>query len=167
KLQEIFENDLLKFEFSKDVEGIELSASLKGLIAIAVGLADGYGFQTNVFGLIMTYGLHEFNQVMNFLGVSTKTVYGIAGMGDLITTCLSENSRNRRFGKLLAEGKDRETALEEVGMVVEGVSMAKTVRKFTKFNLTIPLISTIAKIIFEDVDDIKAELMNTINQISI
>lgn len=166
ELQEAFDNDLLKFEFSRDVEGIELAASLKGLIAIAVGLADGFGYKTNVFGLVMTYGLNEFNTIMEFLGVNTKTVYGIAGMGDLITTCLSENSRNRRFGKYLALGYSLEEALNEVGMVVEGVSMAKTIRKLTKFNLSIPLIDTISRIIFDDIDDIKTELMSTLNSIS-
>ena len=87
-------------------------------------------------------------------------------MGDLITTCISENIRNRRFGKLLAEGLTRDEALAEVGMVVEGVSMAKTIQKLTKFNLSIPLISCITHIIFDDVEDIRAELLNTINSIS-
>jgi glycerol-3-phosphate dehydrogenase (NAD(P)+) len=165
-LQEILENDLLKFEFRRDVEGIELAASLKGLIAIAVGLSDGFGFKTNVFGLIMTYGLHEFKTVMEFLGVRSSTVYSIAGMGDLITTCISENSRNRKFGKLLAQGFSRDEALKKVGMEVEGVSMAKTIRKLAKFNLSIPLISCVTRIIFEDVKDRKTELMNTLNSIS-
>jgi len=165
-LQEILENDLLKFEFRRDVEGIELAASLKGLIAIAVGLSDGFGFKTNVFGLIMTYGLHEFQTVTEFLGVQSSTVYSIAGMGDLITTCISENSRNRKFGKLLAQGFSRDEALKKVGMEVEGVSMGKTIQKLAKFNLSIPLISCITRIIFEDVTDRKTELMKTLNSIS-
>lgn len=165
-LQDVLENPLLKFDFSRDVEGVELCASLKGLIAIAVGIADGFGYKTNVFGLIITYGLQEFTKVMNFLGVPTKTVYSIAGMGDLITTSLSENSRNRTFGKLLAQGYSRDEALKKVGMVVEGVSMAKTVQKLAKFNLSIPLISSIARIIFDDVPDVKKELLDTINNIS-
>ncbi len=166
RLQQILENDLLKFEYSRDVKGIELAASLKGLIAIAVGIADGLGFKTNAFGLIMTYGVHEFVTVMKFLGVDYKTAYSIAGIGDLITTCISENSRNRRFGKLLAQGYSREEALNEVGMVVEGVSMAKTIQKFSKFNLSIPLISCITRIIFEDVEDVRQEMLDTINSIS-
>ncbi len=164
-LQETLQNSLLKFGFSRDVEGIELCASLKGLVAIAVGIADGLGFKTNIFGLIMTYGLQDFTTIMEFLNVPTKTVYGIAGMGDLITTCLSENSRNRRFGKFLAQGKNREDALKAVGMVVEGVSMAKTVQKLSKFNLSIPMISVITRIIFEENIDIKKELMTTLNSI--
>jgi glycerol-3-phosphate dehydrogenase (NAD(P)+) len=165
-LQKSLENDLLKFEFSRDVKGVELAAAMKGLIAIGVGIADGLGYKTNLYGIIMTYGVHEFVTVMKFLGVYHKTAYSIAGMGDLITTCISEDSRNRKFGKLLAQGCTREQALEKVGMVVEGVSMAKTIIKLAKFNLSIPLISCITRIIFEEVKDIKSEFMNTLNTIT-
>lgn len=166
KLQKKLDNDLLKFEFSRDIKGVELASALKGLIAITVGIADGFGFKTNVFGIIMTYGVHEFVTIMKFLGVYHKTAYSIAGMGDLITTCISENSRNRKFGKLLAQGHSTEEALNKVGMVVEGVSMAKTINKLAKFNLSIPLISCVTRIIFEDVKDIKKELLDTLNSIS-
>jgi len=166
QLQERLTNSLLTFEFSRDVRGIELAASLKGLIAIAVGISDGLGFKTNIFGLIMTYGLREFVTVMEFLGVQSSTAYGIAGMGDLITTCISENSRNRKFGKFLAQGYTRDEALKKVGMVVEGVSMAQTVQKLSQFNLSIPLISCISRIIFEDVEDIRKEMLETLNSIS-
>lgn len=165
-LQNELDNDLLKFEFSRDVKGVELAAAMKGLIAMAVGMADGLGFKTNVYGLIMTYGVHEFVNVMKFLGVYHKTAYSIAGMGDLITTCISENSRNRKFGRLLAQGYSRDEALKEVGMVVEGVSMAKTIIKLAKFNLSIPLISCVTRIIFEDVKDVKKELLETLNSIA-
>ena len=166
QLQQKLENNLLKFEFSRDIKGVELASALKGLIAIAVGIADGVGFKTNVFGVIMTYGVHEFVTIMKFLGVYHKTAYSIAGMGDLITTCISENSRNRKFGKLLGLGYSRDEALQEVGMVVEGVSMAKTIDKLAKFNLSIPLISCVTRIIFEDVKDVKKELLTTLNSIS-
>jgi len=166
QLQSKLENDLLKFEFSRDIKGVELASALKGLIAIAVGMADGLGFKTNVFGLIITYGMNEFVTIMKFLGVYHKTAYGIAGIGDLITTCISENSRNRKFGKLLAQGYSTGEALKEVGMVVEGVSMAKTINKLAKFNLSIPLISCVTRIIFEDVQDVRKEMMDTLNSIS-
>ncbi len=158
-LQKALQNKLLVFEFSRDITGIELCGSLKGLIAIAVGIADGLGLETNIHGLIMTYGLQEFATVLEFLGVSTKTVYGIAGAGDLITTCLSENSRNRRFGNFLGQGLSRNDALEKVGMVVEGVSMAKTIQQLSRFNLSIPLFDSIARIIFEPVNDVREALL--------
>ncbi len=166
QLQQTLENDLLKFEFSRDIKGVELASALKGLIAIAVVMADGLGFKTNIFGFIMTYGVDEFVTIMKFLGVYHKTAYSIAGIGDLITTCISENSRNRKFGKLLAQGYSRDEALKEVGMVVEGVSMAKTIIKLAKFNLSIPLISCVTRIIFEDVKDVRKELLDTFNSIS-
>ncbi len=165
-LQKILQNDLLKFEFSRDVRGIELASAMKGLIAVAVGVADGLGFKANIFGLIMTYGLKEFERIMKFLGVNTNTVYGIAGIGDLITTSISPNSRNRKFGKLLAQGYSTEEALKKVGMEVEGVSMAKTIRKLSKFNLYIPLVNFVASIIFDDVKNIREELIKTLNEIT-
>jgi glycerol-3-phosphate dehydrogenase (NAD(P)+) len=166
QLQQKLENDILKFEFSRDIKGVELASALKGLIAIAVGMADGLGFKTNIFGIIMTYGVDEFVTIMKFLGVYHKTAYSIAGIGDLITTCISENSRNRKFGKFLAQGYSTEEALKKVGMVVEGVSMAKTINKLAKFNLSIPLISCVTRIIFEDVKDVRKELLDTLNSMS-
>ena len=155
--QQKLKNSLLYYEFSTDVKGVELASSLKGLIAIAIGIVDGLGYKTNVFGLIMTYGLNEFGRLMKFLNVDPKTIYGIAGMGDLITTCLSENSRNRRFGKLLAEGHSTDEALNLVGMEVEGVSMAKTVRKFVALQLHLPLISFVTDAILYSESDICKE----------
>ncbi len=157
-LKQVLSNNLLFYEFSTDVKGIELASSLKGLIAIAIGIADGLGYKTNVFGLIMTYGLMEFHSLADFLCVNSKTIYGISGMGDLITTCLSENSRNRKFGKYLAQGHSTEKALELVGMEVEGVSMAKTVKKFTGLQLPLPLISFVTEAIFNSEINIKNEL---------
>ena len=122
------------------------------MIAIAIGIADGLGYKTNIFGLLMTKGLSEFYKLMKFFNVNPKTVYGIAGMGDLITTCLSENSRNRQFGKLLAQGLDVDSALQKVGMEVEGVSMAKTVMKLTRLNISLPLISFVVDTINGEAD---------------
>ncbi len=160
-LQTALCNSRLFFEFSTDVKGIELAASLKGLIAIAVGIADGLGYKTNIYGLLMTKGLSEFYKLMKFFNVNPKTVYGIAGMGDLITTCLSENSRNRKFGKLLAQGLDVNSALEEVGMEVEGVSMAKTVMKLTRLNISLPLISFVVDAINGEAD-IRNDLLDVL-----
>lgn len=160
-LQTTLYNSRLFFEFSTDVKGIELASSLKGLIAIAVGIADGLGYKTNIYGLLMTKGLSEFYKLMKFFNVNPKTVYGIAGMGDLITTCLSENSRNRQFGKLLASGLDVKTALDKVGMEVEGVSMAKTVMKLTSLNISLPLISFVVDAINGEAD-IKRDLLEVL-----
>jgi glycerol-3-phosphate dehydrogenase (NAD(P)+) len=144
-----FKNELLAFEICNDVKGVELCASLKGIIAIGVGIADGLGLGKNFMGVLMTYGLREFARISEFLGVSPKTIYGIAGLGDMIATCLSPESRNRRFGFMLGQGIEPECALRNVGMVVEGVQMAKTIVDLENLNIPIPLFATIAKIIFE------------------
>lgn len=148
RVKKLLKNDVISFELSKDVTGIELCAALKGIIAIAVGIADGLGLDTNFQSLIMTYGLREFVKIAEFLLVSEKTIYGIAGLGDLIATCVSKSSRNHQFGYLIGQGMERDAALREVGMVVEGVKMSKTIINMEDFNLSIPLITCINKIIF-------------------
>lgn len=154
-----FRNDVLNFEISRDVQGVELCAALKGIIAIGVGIADGLELGDNFTGVLMTYGLREFVAIAEFLGISDKTIYGIAGMGDLIATCLSKNSRNRKFGYLLGTGVPTEDALLNVGMVVEGVQMAKTIVDMGDLNISIPLFTTIARAIFEEGLNLREEFV--------
>ncbi len=149
RVVEVLKNDLITFEICRDIKGVELCAALKGIIAIGVGIADGLGLGKNFTGVLMTYGLREFTEISEFLGISKKTIYGIAGLGDLIATCLSHNSRNKKFGYMLAKGINSTEALKKVGMVVEGVQMAKTISELEDLNMPIPLFSTISKIIFE------------------
>lgn len=150
-----FKNSCIGFEICTDIRGVELCAALKGIIAIGVGICDGLDLGKNFTGLIMTYGLYEFKAISGFLGISEKTIYGIAGLGDLIATCLSADSRNYRFGKLLGQGAERDDALKQVGMVVEGVQMAKTIAELEDLNIAIPLFNTISKIISGDIRDRK------------
>lgn len=147
-LSKVLKNDVLSFEISRDVKGVELCAALKGIIAIGVGIADGLDLGDNFTSLLMTYGLKEFVAIAEFLGIKDKTIYGIAGLGDLIATCLSKNSRNRKFGYLLGKGIKTDDALTQVGMVVEGVQMAKTIVELEDLNIQIPLFSVLTKIIF-------------------
>lgn len=141
-------NDTLIYETSRDVHGIELCASLKGILAIAVGLSDGLNLGDNFTGLIMTYGLHEFATIAKFMDINENTLYGIAGLGDIVTSSLSPSGRNRRFGRLLAQGKSTGEALESVGMVVEGVEMLKTIDELEDMRISVPLFSTIKRIVF-------------------
>ncbi len=164
KVAKTIRNKHLAFEISSDVKGVELCASLKGIIAIGVGIADGLDLGNNFMSLIVTYGLQEFADISGFLGISSKTVYGIAGLGDLIATCLSKDSRNRRFGYMLGKGMDREAALQEVGMVVEGVQMAKTISDLDDLNMPIPLFAAIAKIIFEPNGHLPHTFINCLTQ---
>jgi glycerol-3-phosphate dehydrogenase (NAD(P)+) len=154
RVASLLKNDTISFEISKDIDGVELCAALKGIIAIGVGIADGLELGDNFTGVLMTYGLKEFVSIAEFLGISDKTIYGIAGLGDLIATCLSKNSRNRKFGYMLAKGTSTDDALKQVGMVVEGVQMAKTIVELENLNIAIPLFSTITKIIFYNHDNL-------------
>jgi len=137
----------LTLETSRDVRGVEIAASLKGILAITIGMADELELGDNFNGLLMTYGLREFLTLATFLGASESTVYGIAGLGDLVTSSLSPAGRNRKFGQLLASGTDPDTALGKVGMVVEGVEMLKTVTKLQELNISLPLFTVVRDII--------------------
>lgn len=159
RVAKVFKNSCLTFEICSDMKGVELCAALKGIVAIGVGISEGLGLGKNFTGLIMTYGLREFNAISEFLGISEKTIYGIAGLGDLIATCLSTNSRNWQFGNLIGKGVDRDSALKKVGMVVEGVQMSRTIAEFEGLNISIPLFNTISKIIFEPNGDNKTKFI--------
>jgi len=160
RVAKVFKNTYLTFEICSDIKGVELCAALKGIIAIGVGISEGLELGKNFTGLIMTYGLREFKEISEFLGISEKTIYGIAGMGDLIATCLSTNSRNWRFGNLIGKGKDRDSALKEVGMVVEGIQMARTIVELEDLNITIPLFNIISRIIFNQNDNNNEQLID-------
>ncbi|RII29511.1 MAG: glycerol-3-phosphate dehydrogenase [Geobacter sp.] len=153
-------NETLVFELSRDVDGVELCAALKGVIAVGVGIADGLALGDNMTALLMTYGLREFVEIAEFLEIRHKTIYGIAGLGDLITTCISPNSRNRRFGRLLGQGTGTKEALSQVGMVVEGVQMARTIVEMGDLNISIPLFTMIARAIFEEGIPLRDEFVN-------
>lgn len=157
RVARILRNETLAFELSRDLDGVELCAALKGVIAVGVGIADGLELGDNMTALLMTYGLREFVEIAEFLEIRHKTIYGIAGLGDLITTCISPNSRNRRFGRLLGQGVPTDEALTKVGMVVEGVQMARTIVEMGDLNITIPLFSTIARAIFSDNRSLREE----------
>lgn len=159
---EMLEHPNLVFETSRDLKGVELVGSLKGILAIAIGLADGMEMGDNFTGLLVTYGLREFAQLATFMGARDETVYSIAGLGDMVTSSLSSAGRNRRFGKLLAAGRTPEEALSEVGMVVEGVEMLRTVSRLERLNLTLPLFSTVRDIVEGQCRDPKHILVETV-----
>jgi glycerol-3-phosphate dehydrogenase (NAD(P)+) len=165
RIHKILSNNLIKFELSNDPVGAEVCGALKGIIAIGFGIADGLNLGANIHGLILTYGLREFIQIANFLSVSEKTIYGLAGLADLVTTCLSRDSRNRRLGYLLGKGYPLEKALSEVGMAVEGVNVAKTLINLKELNIFIPLLLCISEIILQHPPDIYDRLVNTIMNI--
>lgn len=125
-IQDVFMNDRFRVYSSTDVVGVELGAALKNVIALCAGISDGMGFGDNTKALLMTRGLTEVARLGVAMGGKKETFAGLAGVGDLIVTCTSMHSRNRRAGILIGQGKDVQTAMEEVGAVVEGYYAAKS-----------------------------------------
>jgi glycerol-3-phosphate dehydrogenase (NAD(P)+) len=161
RLKKTFENPLLRFELSLNIVEVEFCAALKSVIAIGVGIADGLNLGKNFMGLLLTYGLHEFMTIGKFLGISTEQVLGIGGLGDLITTSWSTDSRNHRFGYLLAQKVATKEALKQVGMVVEGVRVAKDVARLASLNVPVNIFSAVAAIIDEPTEENLAKFVKT------
>lgn len=149
-LQDIFMSDVFRVYISPDVLGIELGGSLKNVIALAAGVADGLGYGDNTKAALITRGIHEISNLGTAMGGKLETFYGLSGIGDLIVTCASMHSRNRRAGILIGQGKTMEEAMTEVKMVVEGVYSAKAAYALSqKYNVEMPLVSSVAKVLFE------------------
>ncbi len=158
------DNPVLKFELSLRVVEVEFCAALKGVIAIGAGIADGLNLGKNFMGLLLTYGMQEFMELGRFLGISTHQMLGIAGLGDLITTCWSTNSRNHRFGCLLAKKVPVKQALSEVGMVVEGIRVAKDVAQLVNLNVQVEIFNAIAAVIDEPSDETLAAFVKVVSE---
>jgi len=157
-VKQALRNDVISFEISRDPRHHEVLAALKGLVAIAVGMADGAGLGANTQGVIMTEGLRELVTVGAFFGVPEEVAYGVSGCGDLITTCISRDSRNRRLGIYLAQGNTLEQALEQVRMTVEGVAMSETIETLWSLDVSIPLIHMVNAILRGKRCDVREEL---------
>lgn len=161
-IQNIFMRDDFRVYTSPDVLGIELGGSLKNVIALAAGVADGLGYGDNTKAALITRGLAEMTRLALKMGAKAETLYGLSGMGDLIVTCASMHSRNRRAGILIGQGKTMKEAMDEVHMVVEGVYSAKAALALAKkYEVSMPISEEINKVLFEDksASDAVKELM--------
>jgi len=158
-------NDVISFEAGRNPSHHEICAALKGLVAIAVGMADGLDLGANMQGVLMTEGIRELAVVASFFDIPGNVAYGVSGCGDLITTCISPNSRNRRLGALLARGLSLEEALAEVRMTVEGVAMSQTIETLWSLDVSIPLIHLVNAILQGRRQDIRGELSALITRL--
>lgn len=156
----VLQNDVIAFEVSRNPTHHEICAALKGIVAIAVGMADGLELGANMQGVLMTEGIRELGVVASFFGIPSSVAYGLSGAGDLITTCVSRDSRNRRLGSALARELSLEDALKSVGMTVEGVAMSRTIETLWTLDVSIPLIHTVNSILLGTRRDVRAELRN-------
>ncbi len=163
-LQKIFMNsEFFRVYTSPDVHGMELGGSLKNVIALAAGMADGLGCGDNTKAALITRGISEMTRLGLKLGGHAETFAGLAGIGDLIVTCSSNHSRNHNAGFLIGRGLSYQQAMERVKMVVEGVYSAKAALALAKREgVTMPIVETVNKILFEGmpaVDDVRALMM--------
>lgn len=148
-IQNIFMCDNFRVYTSPDVLGIELGGSLKNVIALAAGVADGLGYGDNTKAALITRGLAEMSRLAIKMGAKAETLYGLSGMGDLIVTCASVHSRNRKAGMLIGQGKTMQEAMDEVHMVVEGVYSAKAALALAeKYGVTMPISEAVNKVLF-------------------
>ncbi|MDD4237929.1 MAG: NAD(P)H-dependent glycerol-3-phosphate dehydrogenase [Desulfotomaculaceae bacterium] len=148
--QDLFMCDNLRVYTNPDVAGVELGGALKNVIALGTGIADGLGFGDNTKAALMTRGLAEISRLGMTLGANPLTFAGLAGVGDLIVTCTSMHSRNRRAGMAIGRGKSLEEALEEVGMIVEGVRTTRAARRLSElYGVNMPITEQMYEVLFE------------------
>ena len=161
-LQEMFMNEVFRVYTSPDMLGMELGGSLKNVIALAAGIADGLGYGDNTKAALITRGIAEIARLGVKMGGAIESFTGLTGIGDLIVTCASVHSRNRRAGYLMGQGKSMQEAMDEVQMVVEGVYSAKAAVKLgKKYEVSLPIIDKVSEVLFEGKDPREAvnELM--------
>ena len=161
-LQEMFMNHVFRVYISSDMLGMELGGALKNVIALAAGIADGMGYGDNTKAALITRGIAEIARLGVKMGGAIESITGLTGIGDLIVTCASVHSRNRKAGYLMGQGKTMEEAMAEVKMVVEGVYSAKAAAKLgKKYGVALPIVDKVNEVLFEGKDPKEAvdELM--------
>ena len=149
-LQGIFMSPVFRVYTTPDILGVELGGALKNVIALAAGTADGLGYGDNTKAALITRGIAEIARLGVKMGAKAETFYGLSGIGDLIVTCASVHSRNRKAGFLMGQGRTMEEAMKEVEMVVEGVYSAKAAKGLAeKYEVEMPIITEVNKVLFE------------------
>jgi len=157
EVQDIFMTDRFRVYTNTDIIGVELGGSLKNIIAIAAGALDALGFGTNAKAALLTRGLVEIVRLGAAMGAKKDTFYGLSGLGDLTTTCISQYSRNRWLGEEIGKGKKLKNILKETDMVIEGVATAKSAHDLAKkYNVEMPITSEIYNVLYENKDPKKA-----------
>ncbi len=152
-IQNSFMCDEMRIYTSEDVRGVELGGALKNIIAFCAGVAAGIGLGDNSFAALITRGLNELTRLGVKLGGEKETFYGLSGLGDLIVTCLSEHSRNRKAGKLIGQGKTLEETKKEVGMVIESIDNIEVAYQLCKIHkIDMPIVEAVYQVIYENLD---------------
>lgn len=166
-IQREFSTSIFRIYTNPDLVGVEIGGALKNIIALAAGMNDGLGYGDNSKAALMTRGIYEMSKLGISLGANPHTFNGLSGIGDLIVTCTSMHSRNRRAGILIGKGMSMDEACKEVGQVVEGVKTVKSAYKLSKLkNIEMPITMALYQVLYEDYDPNKAvyELMTRKNK---
>ena len=152
-IQDIFMNENFRVYTNTDIKGVEICAAFKNVIAIASGILTGLGYGDNMKAAVITRGLAEMIRVGEAMGCKKDTFYGLAGVGDMIVTATSTNSRNYNFGKYLGEGLNTKIALEKIGMVVEGINfLPKAIQIMDKYKLDLPITNGVNEVVYKDMN---------------
>lgn len=163
KVQDLFMSDAFRVYTSPDIVGAELGGALKNVIALCAGVTDGMGLGDNTKAMLMTRGLTEIARLGVAMGAKKETFAGLAGVGDLIVTCTSMHSRNRRAGILIGQGKPPGEAMEEVGAVVEGYYAAKSAWELSrKMGVDMPIVHAAYQVLYESIG--AAQVVETLLQ---
>ncbi len=148
-VQDIFMNEKMRIYTSFDIKGVELGGALKNIIAFCAGVAAGLGYGDNAFAALITRGLTEIRRLGIEMGAESNTLYGLSGLGDLIVTCLSEHSRNRKAGILIGQGKTIEETKKEVGMTIESIDNIEVAKELSKkLNISMPIVDAVYDILY-------------------
>lgn len=153
KVQDLFITNKFRVYTNEDIIGVEIGGAVKNIIALAAGISDGIGYGDNTKAALMTRGMSEIIRIGEKLGGKRETFYGLTGMGDMIVTCTSMHSRNRRAGILIGQGTSPEAATEQVGMVVEGIKACRAFYELKeKIGVPMPITDALYKVLFENKD---------------
>ena len=153
KVQDLFMTSKFRVYTNDDLIGIEIGGAVKNIIALAAGVSDGIGCGDNTKAALMTRGMFEIIKIGTALGGKIETFYGLTGMGDLIVTCTSMHSRNRRAGILIGQGVKPSEVTEKIGMVVEGIKATKAFNELSeKMNIEMPITKALYNVLFNDKD---------------
>ena len=160
EIRSIFMNEKMRIYTSFDIKGVELGGALKNIIAFCAGIAAELGLGDNSFAALITRGLTEISRLGVKLGGNQETFYGLTGLGDLIVTCLSEHSRNRKAGKLIGAGKTIEQTREIVGMTIESIDNIEVAYKLSKiYNVDMPIVHAVYDVLYNELEPKKAVTM--------
>lgn len=147
----LLHNDHFRTYTGDDVVGVEIGGACKNVIAIAAGIADGMGFGANARAALIARALAEISRLGTALGAKAETFTGLTGLGDLVLTCTDDQSRNRRTGIALGKGKDLQTAIKQIGQVVEGVATAKEIVALAnKYNIDMPITEQVYNVLYKN-----------------